>query len=226
MEKIWAIILSAGRGTRMNMDICKQYIPVNDKPVLFYTLKAFEKSKVDNIVLVVGENDISYVKNEIIEKYGIKKIYSIVAGGKERYDSVINGLEIINEGKVLVHDGARPLVEELYINKMIDELSENDACIAAVRAKDTIKIIDESGYVKETPERNKLWQIQTPQGFSVSVLKEAYNKMKEYGDDSITDDSMVVEKYTDRKVKILECSYKNIKITTPEDLEFMKQIII
>lgn len=222
----WAIILSAGKGTRMKSDICKQYMLVEDKPLLFYTLKAFEESAIDHIVLVVGENDVSYVQEEIVDKYNIGKVYRIVTGGRERYDSVMNGLDVISgNGKVLVHDGARPLIESEYINQMIDSLDETEACIAAVPVKDTIKEVDEEGFVKNTPDRRTLWQVQTPQAFSVSLLKSAYNKMKINGSDGITDDSMVVEKYTDTKVRIIECSYSNIKITTPEDLDFMKQVL-
>ena len=222
----WAIILSAGKGTRMKSDICKQYMLVEDKPLLFYTLKAFEESAIDHIVLVVGENDVSYVQEEIVDKYKIDKVYRIVTGGRERYDSVMNGLDVISDnGKVLVHDGARPLIEAEYINQMIDSLNETEACIAAVPVKDTIKEVDEEGFVKNTPDRRTLWQVQTPQAFSVSLLKSAYKKMKINGSDGITDDSMVVEKYTDTKVRIIECSYSNIKITTPEDLDFMKQVL-
>ncbi|MDY6328221.1 MAG: 2-C-methyl-D-erythritol 4-phosphate cytidylyltransferase [Lachnospiraceae bacterium] len=222
----WAIILSAGKGTRMKSDICKQYMLVEDKPLLFYTLKAFEESEIDHIVLVVGENDVSYVQEEIVDKYKIDKVYRIVTGGRERYDSVMNGLDVISDnGKVLVHDGARPLIEAEYINQMIDSLNETEACIAAVPVKDTIKEVDEEGFVKNTPDRRTLWQVQTPQAFSIPLLKSAYNKMKINGSDGITDDSMVVEKYTDTKVRIIECSYSNIKITTPEDLDFMKQVL-
>ncbi len=222
----WAIILSAGKGTRMKSDICKQYMLVEDKPLLFYTLKAFEESEIDHIVLVVGENDVSYVQEEIVDKYKIDKVYRIVTGGRERYDSVMNGLDVISDnGKVLVHDGARPLIETEYINQMIDSLNETEACIAAVPVKDTIKEVDEEGFVKNTPDRRTLWQVQTPQAFSIPLLKFAYNKMKINGSDGITDDSMVVEKYTDTKVRIIECSYSNIKITTPEDLDFMKQVL-
>ncbi|MCI5602971.1 MAG: 2-C-methyl-D-erythritol 4-phosphate cytidylyltransferase [Clostridiales bacterium] len=222
----WAIILSAGKGTRMKSDICKQYMLVEGKPLLFYTLKAFEESEIDHIVLVVGENDVSYVQEEIVDKYKIDKVYRIVIGGHERYDSVMNGLDVISDnGKVLVHDGARPLIETEYINQIIDGLNETEACIAAVPVKDTIKEVDEEGFVKNTPDRRRLWQVQTPQAFSVSLLKSAYSKMKINGSDGITDDSMVVEKYTDTKVRIVECSYSNIKITTPEDLDFMKQVL-
>lgn len=222
----WAIILSAGKGTRMKSNICKQYMQVEGKPLLFYTLKAFEESTIDHIVLVVGKNDASYVQKEIVDRYKIGKVHRIVIGGRERYDSVMNGLDVISDnGKVLVHDGARPLIEVKYINKMIDSLNENEACIAAVPVKDTIKEVNEEGFVKNTPDRRRLWQVQTPQAFSVSLLKSAYNKMKINGSEGITDDSMVVEKYTDTNVRIIECSYRNIKITTPEDLDFMKQVL-
>ena len=227
MNETWAIILSAGKGTRMKTDICKQYIPVEDKPVLFYTLKAFEQSEVDNIVIVAGENDVDYVNKEIVKKYGIEKLRHIVKGGLERYDSVISGLnEIDADGKVLIHDGARPLIEVNDINKIISELDNCEACVAAMPVKDTIKIADEKGFVKETPDRNIVWQVQTPQAFSIRLIKEAYLEMQKHSGTGITDDAMVVEKYTKSAVKLMETSYSNIKITTIEDLDFMKQILI
>lgn len=224
--KTAAIILSAGKGTRMKTEISKQYISVKGYPVLYYSLKAFEKSNVDEIIIVAGKDDLDYVKQEIVDKYSVGKVKSIVAGGKERYDSVINGLEQISECEnVLVHDGARPLIQTEVINRIIKEVSNGISCVAAMPVKDTIKISDENGFVKETPERKSLWQIQTPQAFRTEVLKQAYHEMRQAGDDTITDDSMVIEKYSEEKVKLIEAEYSNIKITTPEDLLFMEKYL-
>lgn len=226
MKQISAIILSAGKGTRMKSDICKQYICVEGYPVLYYTLKAFENSNADRIILVVGEEDIDYVKNDIVERYGFNKVQSIVKGGRERYDSVINGLgELDNTDIVLIHDGARPLISPEDINNIIEAMNMHSACVAAMPVKDTIKISDEEGYVKDTPLRKYVWQIQTPQAFRVEDIKRAYELMRLNNDHTITDDSMVIEKYTDIKVKLIETSYSNIKITTPEDLKFMENSI-
>ena len=226
MKQISAIILSAGKGTRMKSDICKQYICVEGYPVLYYTLKAFENSNADRIILVVGEEDIDYVKNDIVERYGFNKVQSVVKGGRERYDSVINGLgELDDTDIVLIHDGARPLISPEDINNIIEAMNIHSACVAAMPVKDTIKISDEEGYVKDTPLRKYVWQIQTPQAFRVEDIKRAYELMRLNNDHTITDDSMVIEKYTDIKVKLIETSYSNIKITTPEDLKFMENSI-
>lgn len=223
-EKRVAIILAGGRGSRMNSDIPKQYMNLDDKPVLYYSIKAFEQSAVDKIVLVAGAGDIDYCRREIVEKFGFKKVEAIVAGGTERYYSVLNGLRAVVPGEsgetyVFIHDGARPCVTKQIIEKCGIEVELYKACVAAVPVKDTIKVADEDGYAKDTPPRNLLWQIQTPQCFEYNLVKNAYEAMA--SDEKrgvITDDAMVVEKYTDIKVKLTEASYKNIKITTPEDL--------
>lgn len=226
MCKVSAIILSAGKGRRMKTNVSKQYIEVNGKPLIYYTLQAFEDSNVDEIILVASKEDIEYVRKDIVEKYGLKKVKKIVAGGKERFDSVINGLEVIKcNGKVLIHDGARPLIKVAHINNIIDSVMKCSACIAAMPVKDTIKIADENDYVSSTPDRKYVWQIQTPQAFDVSLIKEAYQKMKAAGDDSVTDDAMAVEKYTGERIKLLETDYENIKITTGEDLIFLQQAL-
>lgn len=226
MSRIYAIILSAGKGRRMNKSISKQYIEVNGKPIIYYTLKAFENSGIDEIILVTSQKDIGYVKRDIVDKYGISKVKRIVAGGKERYDSVINGLKGLDyNDKVLIHDGARPLIKTDQINNIIDNIKKCSACIAAMPVKDTIKIADGEGYVSSTPDRRYVWQIQTPQAFDVSLITEAYQKMRDAGDESITDDAMAVEKFTDAKIKLIETDYENIKITTSEDLVFLQEVL-
>ena len=177
--KTYAIILSAGKGKRMQSTISKQYIEVLGYPVLYYTLKAFEKSKVDNIIIVAGQDDIEYIRKDIIEKYNINKVLDIVSGGAERYDSVMAGLKCISgDGNVLVHDGARPLIEDFQINKIIENLKNDEACVMGMPVKDTIKIKDRNNYVINTPRRSTLWQIQTPQAFNVYTLKKAYETMQ------------------------------------------------
>lgn len=226
MCKVSAIILSAGKGRRMKTNVSKQYIEVDGKPLIYYTLQAFENSNVDEVILVASQEDIEYVRIDIVKKYGLKKVKKIVAGGRERYDSVINGLEEIEgNGKVLIHDGARPLIKVAHINNIIDRVMKCSACVAAMPVKDTIKIADENGYVSSTPDRKYVWQIQTPQAFDVPLIKEAYQKMKAAGDESITDDAMAVEKYTGERIKLLETDYENIKITTSEDLIFLQQAL-
>lgn len=226
--EVVAIVLSAGVGSRMKSDIPKQYMDLNGKPVIFYSLKAFEEAEVSSIILVCGKNDVEYCKKEIVEAYGFTKVKAVVPGGANRYDSVYEGLKAIDSADyVLVHDGARPMVDLDLISRVIESSIEDKACVAAVPVKDTIKIADEDGFAKETPNRNRLWSVQTPQGFSFPLLKSAYEKLyldleakKEVP--TITDDAMVIEYATSQKVRFVEGSYLNIKITTPEDIKFLQ----
>lgn len=219
MKKYTAIVLAAGAGKRMNTKVHKQYLEVAGKPVLYYTLKAFEESAVSDIVLVTGAGEEDYCQKQIIKKYGFEKVKAIVTGGKERYHSVYQGL-LAAEGAdyVLIHDGARPLVDSAIIQRSMDAVLKYQACVVGMPVKDTIKIVNEEQFAKETPDRNKLWQVQTPQTFSYILVKEAYQKMLEQEDAAITDDAMVVERMTSVPVKLIEGSYRNIKITTPGDL--------
>lgn len=222
---IKAIVLSAGKGTRMNMNISKQYIEVLGFPVLYYTLKAFENADVDEIIITTGKDDVDFVKNDIVNKYNISKITHVVPGGKERYDSVMEGLNYVEDDDyVLIHDGARPLIKKDTINNIIREVKEKSAVIAAVPVKDTIKIV-ENGVAISTPDRRKLYQIQTPQAFRGEIIKNAYKEMVKIKDTTITDDSMVVEKYSEYRVSVVESDYTNIKITTKEDIDIMKTFL-
>ncbi len=217
--KYTAIVLAAGRGKRMNTAVHKQYLDIKGKPVLYYALHAFEQSSVDEIVLVVGKGETDYCRQEIVEKYGLKKVKKIVEGGKERYHSVYEGLKAADHPDyVLIHDGARPFILKKTIEQTMQEVKKYQACVVAVPVKDTVKIADEEGYAKETPERKYVWAVQTPQVFSYPMIYDAYEKALQQEDTSITDDAMVLEKVTGRKVRLIEGSYRNIKITTPEDL--------
>ena len=228
MERYAAVVLSAGTGKRMKSDIPKQYMLLDGKPVIYYSLKAFQESPVSQIVLVCGKNDIAYCTKEIVQKYNLTKVSAIVAGGKERHHSVYEGLKAIRGAEyVLIHDGARPMVDGEIIDRMIEGVRKEQACVAAMPVKDTIKLADRNGYVEHTPDRSLLWQIQTPQAFSYPLIKSAYETILDEGrrqdagiDDSvvITDDAMAAELVTGRKVRLIEGSYKNIKITTPEDI--------
>ena len=227
-EYLAAIVLSAGRGLRMGADIPKQYMDLDGRPVIYYSLKAFEESIVDEIVLVCGAGDEEYVKSEIIEKHGFTKVKKIVSGGKERFNSVYNGLEACEDlpeessGKapsyVFIHDGARPLITPEMISKLYEEVKVKKAVIAACHAKDTVKVADASGLVKETPDRSSLWQVQTPQVFKYGLIKKAYEKLIAAGDESVTDDAMVAEKYGEDSVYLCDTGSENIKITTASDL--------
>ena len=241
-DKVIAIVLAAGSGKRMGSKVKKQYLLLMDKPVLYYTLMAFEASAVDEVILVVGEDDIEYCNSNIIEKYKFKKVTSIVVGGKERYHSVYKGLSFIqNCDYVLIHDGARPFVTVSLINKCIMDVKEYQATIVGVPSKDTVRIISSDGIINETLERSTVWNIQTPQCFSYPLIKKGYadflNKHEcnmHNKDDldisyesvmdgtdksfTITDDAMVIEYTSNHPIHITMGDYRNIKITTIEDL--------
>ena len=218
-QKYAAIVLAAGSGKRMNSQVHKQYLIIQDRPVLYYSLKEFEDSAVDEIVLVVGKGEEEFCRREIVDKYGISKVKAIVEGGKERYHSVFEGLKQTSDADyVLIHDGARPFVNQDIIRRCMQEVQKYQACVVGMPVKDTIKIADEEGYAKQTPDRKNVWMIQTPQTFSYALIYEAYEEMLKTEDAAITDDAMVLERTKDKKSKLIEGSYRNIKITTPEDL--------
>ena len=218
-QKYAAIVLAAGSGKRMNSKVHKQYLIIQDRPVLYYSLKAFEDSAVDEIVLVVGKGEEEFCRKEIVDKYGISKVKAIVEGGKERYHSVFEGLKQTSDADyVLIHDGARPFVNQHIIRRCMQEVQKYQACVVGMPVKDTIKIADEEGYAKQTPDRKNVWMIQTPQTFSYALIYEAYEEMLKTEDTAITDDAMVLERIKGKKSKLIEGSYRNIKITTPEDL--------
>ena len=223
MKKYAAIVLSAGSGSRMKSDIPKQYLPLIEKPVIYYSLMAFQNSPVDEIILVSGANDIEYCRKEIVERYGLSKVTKIVAGGRERYDSVYEGLCATDAEYVLIHDGARPVLTSDLIDRMIQGVETTGACIAAMPVKDTIKLLDEHKQVASTPDRKHLWMVQTPQCFARTLLEESYEILKckqKAGENvpDITDDAMIVEYATGKKITLVEGAYTNLKITTPEDL--------
>ena len=230
MNKITAIVLAAGSGSRMKSKTKKQFMEIKGKPVIWYSLFEFEKSRVDEIILVTGKEDIDYCKKEIVEKYNLKKIKNVVAGGSERYESVYNGLKEVTGNIVLIHDGARPLINNEIIERSIEGAIKSDACVVGVPVKDTIKRANKEGYIIDTPNRSELWITQTPQSFKTDLVKMAYKKMKgelEKGNTTlnITDDAMVVEECTTNQVRFVQGDYKNIKVTTPEDIDIAELFI-
>ena len=224
-KKYTAIILAAGSGSRMHSAVPKQYMKIKGYPLIYYSLKAFEDSGADQVVLVTAEKDISFCTKEIVEKYNLKKVSAVVAGGEERYLSVYEGLKAAGQTDyVLLHDGARPLLDVNMIETAMETVEKEQACVFAVPVKDTIKIADQNGYAIGTPERSTLWAVQTPQSFSYPMIMEAYHLLfdaQEKGEiiPVITDDAMLVEQMTGQKVKLISGKYENLKVTTPEDME-------
>ena len=231
-NKTVAIVLAAGQGKRMHSDVQKQYILINDRPVIFYALEKFQKSFIDEIILVVGKGEKDYCNREIVKKYNFTKVKNIVEGGSERYHSVANGLRVIEgNGYVFIHDGARPFISEDILRRAYDAVKEFNACVVGMPVKDTIKVVDENRFASQTPNREALWQVQTPQVFTINLAKEAYEKLFENEEElkkrgiQITDDAMVVETLMNKPVKLVEGSYENIKITTPEDLKIAYSLV-
>jgi 2-C-methyl-D-erythritol 4-phosphate cytidylyltransferase len=213
------IIVAAGKGLRMGGDISKQFMKMKNKHILAYTIEAFDQCElVNEIVIVTQKEYIEYCKKEIIDFYNFKNEIKIVEGGSERQYSVYNGLKAVcaKNDIVLIHDGVRPFIKEKYIHKVFASAYENSACVLGVPVKDTIKICDEGGFVENTPNRQFVYAIQTPQAFKYSVILTAHEKAVKDGFLG-TDDAMLVERLG-YKIKVEQGSYNNIKITTIEDL--------
>lgn len=231
MSNFAAVVLSAGSGKRMKSDIPKQYMNLLDKPVIYYSLKAFQDSGFSSIVLVCGKDDIDFCRREIVEKYNLSGVTAIVAGGKERYHSVYRGLCAVEGADyVFIHDGARPMINGDMIRRLQSAVIEEGAAVAGMPVKDTINIVDESNRIVNTPQRKYVWQVQTPQCFSFPIIYEAYAKLvsdEEKGKTipTVTDDAMVLSYVSEHKVKMVETDYRNIKITTPEDFEIAETFL-
>lgn len=230
------IVLAGGSGSRMKSAVPKQLLKVLGRPLLYYSLYAFEKSPMTNVVLVTPPGAENAYTAEFKDGYGFSKIAAVVPGGEERCDSVYNALRAIREqglpsDYVLIHDGARACVTGGIIRDMMEGAERYGAAVAAVPSKDTVKVADPEGFVGATPDRNILWNIQTPQAFETGLITSAFERMyasaEANGDrpEHITDDSMVVERYGAHKVKLIEAAYTNIKVTTPEDIMLCEEIL-
>ena len=273
-----AIVLAAGSGRRMGAGPKKQYLELGGKPLVCHALQAFEDSFIEDVVLVVPKEDIGYCRAEIVERYGFSKVRAVIAGGKERYDSVAAGLRWLEAAKgtgtmaepatvpvplaasvplthlVFIHDGARPFVTQEMLRDLYDAAAESGAAVAAMPVKNTIKVADENGYVISTPDRATLWEMQTPQVFEFGLIRDCYERYMEEcvrsestGTGTLThfslhdeqtsaseekrvsvpvplthftptDDAQLVERYSDVRVKLVQTSYSNLKVTSPEDL--------
>lgn len=217
-NSVGAVIVAAGRGTRMGTAESKQYLLLQGKPVIVHTLEVFQRHElISEIVLVTGEADIDRCR-EWVQAYKLDKVKAVVPGGAERQHSVYKGLKALETGWVMVHDGVRPFVHGAEINACYEKAREIGASVLAVPVKDTIKQVDGAGKVLSTPDRRSLWAIQTPQTFRLSELLTAYEAAERDGFLG-TDDSSLAER-SGIPVAVVEGSYSNIKLTTPEDLEF------
>ena len=221
-----AIVLAGGAGKRMGTATNKQFLLLDNKPIIVRTLQIFEECRpVDGVYLVVNQKDLPIMQEEILETYKFNKVVKLVIGGRLRQDSVRNGLEAIENpcDIVIIHDGARPFVSPSFIEKGIFLMEMFDAVIPAIPVKDTIKTVSKEGFVIKTLERDSLWTVQTPQTFKYDLIIKAYREgmsKKLYG----YDDATFLE-HMGKKIKVIEGSPYNIKITTPEDLIIAKGML-
>jgi 2-C-methyl-D-erythritol 4-phosphate cytidylyltransferase len=218
-----AILLAAGGSTRMGFP--KLHALLNEEPVIAHTIRAFENAScISHIVLVTREQDIDWLQ-EICDKNGFLKVCAICEGGNSRQQSAANGLQHVpgNTDVVLVHDGARPLVTPAIIEKVVGAVREHGGAAAAVPVKDTIKVTDANGFIQYSPDRSALYQVQTPQGFLLPLYQEALKTALDTGKE-YTDDCQLFES-TGRPVKLVDGSYENLKITTPEDLKIAAALL-
>lgn len=217
------LVPAAGMGRRMGTSINKQYLDLAGRPILAHTLELFQQHPaIDSIYPILPTDEISYCQTHVVDRYAFSKVRRIIAGGAERQDSVLNGLraleeegEVSAETVVLIHDGVRPLFDAALIPQLIETAQQQGGCVVGVPVKDTIKEVD-SGRISATPERQKLWQAQTPQAFRFELILRA-NECAERDGFRGTDDASLVERLGE-SVMMLEGNYRNLKVTTPEDL--------
>lgn len=225
--KCTAIIVAAGRGKRMGTQVEKQFLEIGGKPILYYSMACFQKSEViDEIILVTAQDRIQFCKKEIVDPYGMNKAVKIIPGGRERKDSVGEGLKQCGETDyVFIHDGARPFITREILQRAMEAVAEYGACAVGMPVKDTVKLLDRDGFVRDTPERARTWLVQTPQCFSYGLICEAYRSLSKEQAAAVTDDAMAVELSGLAKVKMVRGEYMNIKITTPEDLAVAESLL-
>ncbi|MCR5460049.1 MAG: 2-C-methyl-D-erythritol 4-phosphate cytidylyltransferase [Acetatifactor sp.] len=256
MDKNVAVVLAAGTGSRMKSGVAKQFMLLSDRPLIYYALRTMEESKViDECILVTGAGDEEKIRREVVEEYGFQKVKAIIPGGSERCFSVANAMRWLAEesnalerqgaprisGYVFIHDGARPFVTEEILKRCLEAAKACGACVAAMPSKDTVKLADAEGFAGETPERSRVWTVQTPQTFERDLIIKAYARFEEAvkaqnektgkGEQSgktpfVTDDASVVERFTEAKVKLVEGAYENLKITTPDDMLIAEALLI
>lgn len=226
MPKVWAIIVAAGQGLRMNDIKKKQYLSIAGLPVVVHTLRVFDTCEaIDEIVLVVPEEDLNFCREELIPPSGFVKQIILVAGGPKRQDSVYNGLRAIDSdnGIIVIHDGVRPLVTADQLDACIDGARKHGACILGLPAFDTLKRVNINGTIEETLERDTIWLAQTPQAFRYNLILNAHQHARQSGL-SATDDASLLE-HIGVDVKIIEGSRRNLKITNPDDLKLARILL-
>ena len=220
-KKVTAIILVAGNSTRYGQNNNKNFEIINERTVLSYSLKEFDNNQyIDNIIIAVKEDEMQRVE-KIVKSENSRKNVNLVIGGNSRKESVYNCITATDSDIVIIHDGARPLIKQEYINKCIESMNQFDGVTIGVKSKDTIKITDDNCIVIDTTKRSNTWIIQTPQCFNRNILLKMHEK---YMNEEVTDDCGLLE-MGNYKIKIIEGDYTNIKITTFGDLNIVKEFI-
>ncbi len=226
MDKMIAIILAAGQGKRMKSHLSKQFILLQGMPIIVHTLRVFQAAEeIDECILVCGQGEEGFYRPEILHDFGLTKQVQVTPGGKERQDSVYCGLAKVSSdcSYVMIHDGARPLVTVDVISRVAEEVKITGAVTVGVPVKDTIKRTDAGGFITDTLPRERLWHIQTPQGFRRELIIRAHEQAQAVGFYG-TDDASLIERLGN-PVKIIPGSYENLKITTPEDIIVAETIL-
>lgn len=227
LGRVVAIIPAAGSGRRMRGDLAKQFLDLDGIPLLAMTLRPFQSCReVTAIILVVPPGDVDFCRKEIVEKFQIGKVMKVIPGGKRRQDSVRLGLEATEGeyGLVLIHDGARPLIREEFIRVLVAEARAHRAVVAGIPVKETIKEVNNHREVVNTYDRDRLWLIQTPQAFRYEDILAAHKEALRRDWEEAWDDSLLVERLG-IPVKVVEGSEKNVKVTTPHDLEVTRFLL-
>ncbi len=222
-----AIVLAGGRGTRMGGDVSKQFLSLGGYPVLYHSLAAFEECPyIQEIILVAARGQEQYCRTQIVGKYGIRKVSRIVPGGDERYDSVYAGLLACTDPDyVFIHDSARPFLDRQILDRCMEGVRKWGACSAGMPAKDTVCLTGTDAGVLDIPDRSGVWIVQTPQVFSYPLILRAHRMLRDLNrTGGITDDVMVVRRFTVHPVHMVLGAYSNIKITTPEDLPMAEAV--
>lgn len=226
MANVAAIIPCAGQGKRMGSKVSKPYIDIGGRPLVTYTLDVFQNHPyIDTIIMVVRKEELEYCRENIVNKHSFTKVKAVVTGGKERQDSISLGISLLDKETewVVVHDGVRPLITKEILARALEKAWKKGSAVVGVPVKDTIKKVNDDLSVSETPERKTLWQVQTPQIFRKDTLLRAYEQAS-LNNWQVTDDASLVEKLGE-KVYMVEGEYTNIKVTTPEDIFFVKEMI-
>lgn len=221
-----AVILAAGKGKRMKSDVSKQFLVIKDKPIIAYTLWAFDRcEEIDEIIVVAAADELEFFKSDILGKYTFNKVKKLIAGGAERQQSAYNGIKAVSPDNniILIHDGARPFVNSRIIADCIEQAKAYGAVSAGMPSKDTVKLVDDNCMVTATPDRSRVWLTQTPQAFKKEIIITAHEQALTKNIIG-TDDAMLAE-LAGYKVKMVSAAYENIKITTPEDIAIAETLL-